>query len=132
MVSKRLMRFLLVGGLNTALTYVLYLLLLQWATYLVAYGIAYVTGIAISYWLNSLVVFKTAMNLSGLLKFPLVYLAQYMLGSGLLWLLVERFGVPHAVAMLPVIAVTVPATYVATRWVLTGHPFRSSPDRPAN
>jgi putative flippase GtrA len=131
-LSSRFIRFLFVGGMNTAVTYAIYLLLLRWASYLAAYGIAYATGIAISYWLNSRVVFNTAPSLAGMLKFPLVYVAQYLLGSALLWLLVEQFDVSRSIAMLPVIAATVPATFVLTRWVLTGHAFRSSPDRPAN
>ena len=50
---RELARFLAAGAVNTALTYAIYLLLLAIAPYLVAYTVAYVSGIAISYLLLS-------------------------------------------------------------------------------
>ncbi len=123
-MSPRFIRFLLAGGFNTGLTYAMYLLLLQWVSYLPAYGISYVLGIVVSYVLNSRVVFHTAMSLTGMLKFPLVYLVQYAMGSVLLWLLVERLGMSRDYALLPVIIITVPLTFALTRWVLTGRSLR--------
>jgi putative flippase GtrA len=109
------LRFLVTGGINTALTYVLYLLLLLLLDYLPAYSVAYVVGIALSYGLNSVFVFRQPMNWRSLARFPLVYVVQYLLTAALLWLFVDMLGVDQRIALLAAIAVTVPVTFLAAR-----------------
>lgn len=109
------LRFLVTGGINTALTYGLYLLLLPLLGYLPAYSVAYVVGILLSYWLNSVFVFRQPMNWRSLARFPLVYVVQYLLTAALLWLFVDRLGVDQRIALLAAIAVTVPVTFLAAR-----------------
>ena len=109
------LRFLVTGGINTAVTYVLYLLLLPLLGYLVAYSLAYVIGIVLSYWLNSAFVFRQPMNWRSLARFPLVYVVQYLLTGVLLWLFVDTLGVDKRIALLAAIAVTVPVTFLAAR-----------------
>jgi len=111
-------RFLLAGATNTLLSYLLYLFLLEFLAYLWAYSIAYCTGIAISYFLNVYFVFNRRARLSSFVKFPIVYALQYGLGAGLLWLLVDRAGIAPAIAMLGVIAATIPVTFLASRFIL--------------
>lgn len=111
-------RFLLAGATNTLLSYLLYLLLLEFLAYLLAYSIAYCIGIALSYFLNIYFVFKQRASLASFVKFPIVYVVQYGLGAGILWLLVDRAGMAPEIAMLGVIAVTIPVTFLASRFVL--------------
>lgn len=111
-------RFLLAGATNTLLSYLLYLLLLEFLAYLLAYSIAYCIGIALSYFLNIYFVFKQRASLTSFVKFPIVYVVQYGLGAGMLWLLVDRAGMAPAIAMLGVIVVTIPVTFLASRFVL--------------
>ncbi len=112
-------RFLVTGLLNTALTYVLYLLFLQFMAYQLAYTVVFVLGILISYVLNAGFVFRTRMTLKTLARFPLVYGAQYALGMGLVLLLVEWGGAPSWLAPLCAIAITVPLTFVFSRYIFT-------------
>ena len=58
-MKARFIRFVFTGGVNTAVTYFIYLLLLQVLNYQVSYTIAFVSGIAIAFLLNKLFVFKT-------------------------------------------------------------------------
>jgi putative flippase GtrA len=109
------LRFLATGGINTALTYGLYLLLLPLLGYLVAYSVAYVLGILLSYWLNSVFVFRQPMNWRSLVRFPLVYVVQYIFTGVLLWIGVDVLGVDKRIALLAAIAVTVPVTFIAAR-----------------
>jgi len=111
-------RFLLAGATNTLLSYLLYLFLLEFLVYLLAYSIAYCIGIALSYFLNIYFVFKQRASLTSFVKFPIVYVIQYGLGVLILWLLVNGAGMAPAVAMLGVIAVTIPVTFLASRFVL--------------
>ena len=108
-------RFIVSGAINTGITYGLYLLLLPLLGYLPAYSAAYVAGILLSYWLNSVFVFGQPMSWRSLVRFPLVYVVQYVLTGVLLWLSVDALGVDKRIALLAAIAVTVPVTFLAAR-----------------
>ncbi len=111
-------RFLLVGAVNTATSYLLYLLLLVLLPYLFAYSLAYCIGIVISYFLNVRFVFRQRANLRGFFAFPLVYVIQYGLGVLILWLLVGQAGLSPAWAMMGVIVATIPVTFLTSRFIL--------------
>lgn len=112
-------RFLLAGAANTLLTYLLYLFLLEFFAYLLAYSITYCTGIALSYFLNVYLVFKQRASFASFVKFPIVYAIQYGLGVAILWLLVDMAGISPAMAMIGVIVATVPVTFIAIRFMLS-------------
>ncbi len=111
-------RFLIVGAANTLSTYLLYLLLLAFFPYLIAYSLAYCVGVVVSYFLNSYFVFRRPFSLATFLAFPVVYVVQYGLGALILWLLVERAGVAPQYAMAAVIGATIPVTFLMSRFVL--------------
>jgi len=109
-------RFLLVGATNTLFSYLLFLLLFLAMPYMSAYTLSYCAGIVLSYFLNVRFVFKTRVSLASFLQFPLVYLIQYSLGALVLWLLVHA-GMDARLAMAGVIVVTIPVTFLASRFV---------------
>lgn len=113
-------RFLIVGAVNTAVTYALYLLLLDSAAYLFAYSLAYVAGIVVSYFLNARFVFRAKPAINSALRFPFVYVAQYLLGAAVLWICVEWLGVRRELGLAFSIAVTIPITYAAAKLALKG------------
>ena len=117
--------YLIGGGLNTALSFGMYLVLIRFLDYQAAYLIAYIAGIFSSYWINSVFVFRTPMSLRGMLKFPMVYVFQYVASALLLWLLVEQIGMKQTVAPLIVTAVLLPLTFLLSRFVL-GRPSAGS------
>src|SRR5438128_272917 len=85
----RSFRFIVIGLVNLVLTYALYLARGLFLSYPAAYTISYACGILISYLLNSRFVFKSPIRISKAAQYPIVYLAQYLLGMALLYLLVE-------------------------------------------
>ena len=117
-MKREFFKFILVGGTNTFITYILYWLLLILLPYSIAYSVSYLTGILLSYYLSSKIVFKTQLSLSSFLKFPLVYVAQYILGLGLLALVVEYYGLPEELGMVVVIIISVPVTFLLMRFLL--------------
>ncbi len=118
-------RFLVAGGANTAITYVLYLAALLLVPYPVAYTLSYVCGIAISYWLTCWFVFRRRMALASALPYPLVYVIQYVWGLVLLSLFVARFGLDKRLAPAGVVICTVPVTFVLSRVILRRAPQRT-------
>lgn len=118
--SGQLARFLVAGGLNTGLSYLAYLLLLRVVSYRCAYSVSYVAGIFLSFVLNSLFVFRVPLRWRRLLPYPSVYLVQYLLGLGVVYAGVELLGWDERLMPVLVLAVTVPVSFVLTRWVLRG------------
>ncbi len=112
--------FVLIGGLNTGITYALYLLLLQIIRYPFAYSGSYVAGIFLSYYLNARFVFGEQLSLSKALKYPSVYLVQYFLGLALLYVLIETLHLDKRIAPLAVVVITIPATFVLSRYIIRG------------
>lgn len=118
-ISARFARFLLVGLANTLVGYVLYLGANHFMDYRWAYTISYVLGIGISYLLNSWFVFREPLSMASLLKFPAVYVVQYAVGLAVVWLFVSRMELHEALAPLVVVPITVPLTYVLSRFVFS-------------
>lgn len=117
-IHSEFFRFLLVGVSNTLVAYVVFLLLLPFLPYLYAYTLSYCVGVVNSYFMNVLFVFKKKISLHSFLKFPFVYVVQYFLGASIMWLLVGKLAVSPVWAYAVVIVVTVPVTFVASRFVL--------------
>jgi len=82
--------------------------------------LSYVAGVFISYYLNARFVFREKRRLSKALQFPIVYLAQYLIGLGLLYLLVEVAHVSKFFAPIMIVVITVPCTYFLSRYVIKG------------
>lgn len=117
-------RFLLSGGFNTLVTYGIYLLLLNVLSYKTSYTVAYVAGIVLAYSLNRYFVFKSHQGIKSVALFPLVYLAQYLTSLLILWVWVEKLGLDSRIAPLIAIAITVPMTFVLSRYVFSTVPKR--------
>ena len=112
-----LLRFLGAGIVNTGLTYAFYLLLLTPLGYALAYSIAFVCGIGISFALNRGIVFKSRSRSWRQALFPLIYLVQFALGLSLVAFWVEGLALPAVFATPFAILFTVPLTFLASRWV---------------
>lgn len=108
------------GALNTGLTYVAYLALLQVVSYRWAYSASYVAGIFLSFVLNSLYVFRTPLSWRRLLPYPSVYLVQYLLGLAVVYVGVELLRWDERLMPVAVLVVTVPVSFVMNRWILRG------------
>ncbi len=117
-ISRRFSRFLLVGGANTVVTYIIYLGFIEFMPYWGAFSIAFVAGILLSYVLNALLVFEVGLDRAGLTRFPLAYLFQYCAGLGLLWLQVKILGIPERIAPILNVIVLAPLTFFLVQLVL--------------
>jgi putative flippase GtrA len=114
-------RFLVAGAINTVITFALFEALRRVIPYLAAYSIAYASGIALSYVLNAGFVFRRRKTIASALRFPLVYVVQYAMGGGLLWVLVDVAKLNESFALLLVIAASIPVTFLLSRLIVTRH-----------
>jgi len=120
LINLEFNRFIIVGVVNTLLSYIIYVFLVYFLSYPVAYTMAYISGIFISYCLNSTFVFKREIRLIKALQYPVVYLVQYVLGMLLLYFLVEACNINQLIAPIIVVLVTVPITFILSRFIIKG------------
>ncbi|WP_310333772.1 GtrA family protein [Pseudomonas corrugata] len=117
-----LARFLLSGGLNTALTYGIYLVILLFLPYKISYTISYIFGIGIAYALNRVFVFKGHQGIKSVALLPLVYLIQYLFSLLIVWVWVEKLGYDQRVAPLIAIMTTIPVTFMLSKLIFSKKP----------
>lgn len=108
------------GGVNTGLTYLLYVALALFFPYLVSYSASYVVGIFLSYYLNSRFVFKQKMTLGKALKYPGVYVLQYLMSTALLYVSVELLQINQFLAPAFALVITIPVVFLLSRFIING------------
>ena len=113
-------RFLASGGFNTIVTYLAYLVLLQWLPYQQSYSIAFASGIGLAYWLNRYYVFRRPAGTMGPVYVAMIYTGQYLLGLLIVSAWVGWLGAPANLAPLVAIAVSLPLTYLSNARVFHG------------
>ena len=121
-INREFYRFVFWGSVNTLTGYLLYAFLLLFLPYLFSYTIAFVVSIFISYFLNSKFVFNQELRLSKAIRYPLVYLAQFVIGTTSLYLLVHILGINKLIAPAGVVILSVPITFYLSRGIVRGKP----------
>lgn len=126
---KELAWFVLIGASNTALTYGIYLIALQFVGYLVAYVVSFLFGVIYTALLNIRVAFSSRHNPKVTIAHMACGSAYFLLNLCLLRLVVEQFAVPTIVAPVPVLAVTFPIYFIAARALVSrlGKPRSATP-----
>lgn len=109
------LRFIVAGGLNTAITYLAYLGLLHLMSYTLAFSATFLLGIALGYLLNLLFVFQSSATRTNLVGYPLLYLINYATGLALVVGLVEIAGAPREIAPLISTVVLTPFMFVLSK-----------------
>ena len=112
-------RFLGVGGANTLLTYFIYLALLNFVSYRLAFSVTFVLGIVIGYYLNTSFVFDSSFSWRKFFKYPLIYVFQYIVGLFLLMVLVDFLEIDSRLAPLLSVVLLMPLTFLMNRRLLT-------------
>lgn len=111
-------RFLIAGGINTLVTYLIYIAVLNIANYKAAFTLSFIAGIFIAYLLNSLFVFHSPISWRKMLQYPLVYILQYGAGLLVLTVLVDYFGIDRRLAPLLNVILLIPVTFTLNKWLL--------------
>lgn len=111
--KKRFLRFAAVGLVNTAASFLVYITLLQFQVfYIFASVIAYITGIGISYLLNTAFVFKSQKRKSTAYKFVAVYLSALLINLSMLYLFVDILGINPVLGQILVTSAVLFYNYV--------------------
>ena len=105
LLAKKEFRFLLVGGLNTAVGYGSFAAIFYFSkNYKLAYVMSNIIGITHSYLWNNFYTFRQQstkkMSIGEIARFLSVYLVSFCFGLFVLWLLVEQLGMNEYIAGL--------------------------------
>jgi len=125
LIKSEFFKFIFFGGVNTVLSYAIYVIFQLFLIYPVAFSLAYILGIFMSYYLNSRFVFNRKVALDRALQYPLVYLVQYLLSLLLLCVLVEIFSLNKLIAAALIIPITIPITFFLSRFIIKGRLVRN-------
>lgn len=109
LIADQRIRFLIAGGINTVVGYGAFaLLVFAGVYYLAANVISTIIGVACSYVLNKYFTFqKKKKSLTEAMRFVTVYLASFVLGNVLLYLLVDKMSVsPYWAGILNLVFTT--------------------------
>lgn len=115
-MSRQLVRFILIGGLNTLITMALFYFLSPLLGYLPAYTVVYLFGILFAYLLNTGFVFEVSKNWKSAALYPLIYLLMYLYGVAMMILIVDHLALNEMLALALVVLSSVPINFVLTRW----------------
>jgi putative flippase GtrA len=123
----RIVRFGIVGVVNTGTYFAIYLLLRQWIPYLVAHVCAFTLAMVGSYFLNCYFTFRTPPSIRSFLLFPMSNLANFVITTVGLYVLVQHFGMDQRLAAIPAAAIAIPITFLVAQFTITGHRRGSGP-----
>lgn len=113
------LRFLIGGALNTVLTYLLYLAMLNTLGYILAFSLSFVLGIIFAFVIYSSCVFRSPFTWSKFFQYPVIYALQYVMGLLLLTILIEYFALDERIAPIVNVIVLTPLTFILNKWFLS-------------
>ena len=91
-LAKQMLRYLLVGGLNTAFGYGIYAAFIFLGLYFaIAALISQIVGVVFNYFSYGKIVFRSRFNIRTLVKFASVYVLLYLISVAVLFLL-QKIG----------------------------------------
>lgn len=117
--ESNIIRYIFVGIINTILGFIYYSILLSFLSYGYALTIGYIFGISSSYLLNTTFVFKRKPTWARFFQFPVVYIVQYFASLIIIFICVEYLGIGERIAYLIGVIITIPLTFVISRFIIT-------------
>ena len=118
--SKEFMRFAIVGGIATAIHYLLYLVLQNSMNAGIAYTIGYAVSFVVNFLLTSVFTFKAKATVKKGVGFGVAHLCNYLLQMGLLYA-VLTIGIRRDIAPVPVYCIAIPLNFLMVRFVFKSH-----------
>lgn len=115
-----ILKFIIVGGINTLNYYVVYLLLLKLLhiEYMISHITGFIVAFVISYYLNCYFVYRVKPTWRKFISFPITQIVNVSLQTVLLYLFVSWLNLPAEIAPFAGLIITIPITFVLSKWIL--------------
>lgn len=117
----QIIRFIIVGVMNTIHYYVIYLLLLYSLNipYIFSHLVALVLSIIGSFYLNSYFTYRTKPTFKKFLTFPLTYIVNIGITTISLYLMVDMLHWDKVVSPFIASLLAIPFTFLLSKYILT-------------
>ncbi|HCT8973086.1 TPA: flippase GtxA [Staphylococcus aureus] len=115
-----ILKFIIVGGINTLNYYVVYLLLLKLLhiEYMISHITGFLVAFVISYYLNCYFVYRVKPTWRKFISFPITQIVNVSLQTVLLYVFVSWLNLPAEIALFAGLVITIPITFVLSKWIL--------------
>ena len=113
-------RYIILGVINTILTYFIYLIFLFLLPYVWAYSITYLFGLINTYFLSSYWVFKKKIAIESGMNFLIYCIFNYFINIIALWIFIDLIGFSEKIAPLITIALLTPIFYIISKKIFLG------------
>ncbi|MCC5394720.1 flippase GtxA [Staphylococcus aureus] len=115
-----ILKFIIVGGINTLNYYVVYLLLLKLLhiEYMISHITGFLVAFVISYYLNCYFVYRVKPTWRKFIIFPITQIVNVSLQTVLLYVFVSWLNLPAEIAPFAGLVITIPITFVLSKWIL--------------
>ncbi|MCS4785149.1 flippase GtxA [Staphylococcus aureus] len=115
-----ILKFIIVGGINTLNYYVVYLLLLKLLhiEYMISHITGFIVAFVISYYLNCYFVYRVKPTWRKFINFPITQIVNISLQTVLLYVFVSWLNLPAEIAPFAGLIITIPITFILSKWIL--------------
>ncbi|CAC6988273.1 TPA: flippase GtxA [Staphylococcus aureus] len=115
-----ILKFIIVGGINTLNYYVVYLLLLKLLhiEYMISHITGFIVAFVISYYLNCYFVYRVKPTWRKFISFPITQIVNVSLQTVLLYVFVSWLNLLAEIAPFAGLIITIPITFVLSKWIL--------------
>lgn len=115
-----ILKFIIVGGINTLNYYVVYLLLLKLLhiEYMISHITGFIVAFVISYYLNCHFVYRVKPTWRKFISFPITQIVNISLQTVLLYVFVSWLNLPAEIAPFAGLIITIPITFILSKWIL--------------
>lgn len=115
-----ILKFIIVGGINTLNYYVVYLLLLKLLhiEYMISHITGFLVAFVISYYLNCYFVYRVKPTWRKFISFPITQIVNVSLQTVLLYVFVSWLNLPAEIAPFAGLVITITITFVLSKWIL--------------
>ncbi|HFO0503943.1 TPA: flippase GtxA [Staphylococcus aureus] len=115
-----ILKFIIVGGINTLKYYVVYLLLLKLLhiEYMISHITGFIVAFVISYYLNCYFVYRVKPTWRKFISFPITQIVNVSLQTVLLYVFVSWLNLPAEIAPFAGLIITIPITFILSKWIL--------------
>ncbi|RIL33795.1 GtrA family protein [Staphylococcus gallinarum] len=115
-----IIKFIIVGGINTIDYYIVYLFLLKilGLNYLISHLSGFIVSFIISYYLNCYFVYKVTPTWKKFIQFPITQVINMGMQTLLLYIFVQWFQVSSVIAPFVGLIITIPITFILSKYIL--------------
>lgn len=114
--TKEFVTFLIIGVINTFNGTVFSYLYSSFLNENIAFIVGYISGLIISYLLNSLITFKEKLQLNKFIKFALSYLPNFIIQNVVVIIVFNLMGLNKLIAYLLAAIIGVPITFILMKF----------------